>query len=137
MIAISSAVSSSISSMSAGIVSSPACRDARQRRSPAMSWYGVRSERPDEDRLEDAVLADRGGQLVERRLVEDQPRLLGVRLDVVDRDDADADRPRRAVRRQQADDGGRELACPRTAAARPRRGNQFGPRSITSRASSR
>src|SRR3954471_3949472 len=39
MIAISSAVSSSISSISAGIVSSPARRDARQRRSPATIWY--------------------------------------------------------------------------------------------------
>jgi hypothetical protein len=38
MIAISSAVSSSSSSTSAGIVSSPASFDARQRRSPATSW---------------------------------------------------------------------------------------------------
>jgi hypothetical protein len=38
MIAISSAVSSSISSISAGMVSSPASRDARQRRSPATIW---------------------------------------------------------------------------------------------------
>src|SRR6476659_8836216 len=39
MIAISRAVSSSISSISAGMVSSPARRDARQRRSPATIWY--------------------------------------------------------------------------------------------------
>src|SRR4051812_10851583 len=39
MIEISRAVSSSISSTSAGIVSRPASRDARQRRSPATSWY--------------------------------------------------------------------------------------------------
>src|SRR2546423_700932 len=38
MIEISSAVSSSISSTSAGIVAWPAIFDARQRRSPAMSW---------------------------------------------------------------------------------------------------
>ena len=38
MIEISSAVSSSISSTSAGIVARPAAFDARQRRSPAMSW---------------------------------------------------------------------------------------------------
>jgi hypothetical protein len=37
MIEISSAVSSSISSIRAGIVSSPACFEARQRRSPAIS----------------------------------------------------------------------------------------------------
>src|SRR4051795_6512598 len=39
MMAISSAVSSSISSIKAGIVSRPARRDARQRRSPATIWY--------------------------------------------------------------------------------------------------
>ena len=38
MIEISSAVSSSMSSMSAGIVACSAIRDARHRRSPAMSW---------------------------------------------------------------------------------------------------
>ena len=38
MIEISNAVSSSISSTRAGIVSSPAAFDARHRRSPAMSW---------------------------------------------------------------------------------------------------
>ena len=55
------------------------------------------------------MFADRCGELVERCLFEDEPRLLGVRLDVIDRDDADADRPGRAVGRQQADDGRREL----------------------------
>ena len=68
--------------------------DARQRRSPAISWYGSVAERSDEDRLEDAVLADRCGQLVERRLLERQARLLRVRLDVVDRDDAGPRRDR-------------------------------------------
>ena len=38
MIEISSAVSSSMSSTRAGIVACPAMRDARQRRSPAISW---------------------------------------------------------------------------------------------------
>ena len=100
MIEISSAVSSSSSSTSAGIVSRPASFDARQRRSPATSWIAVAAERPDEDRLEDAVLADRRGELVERVGVEDRPRLLRVRLDVVDGDDADtdgADRRRRTT----------------------------------------
>ena len=91
MIEISSAVSSSISSMSAGIV----CEPGQARRAPAAfagdDLVRVRAERPDEDRLEDAVLADRRGQLVERLLLEDHARLLGVRLDPVDRDDAHAD----------------------------------------------
>jgi hypothetical protein len=38
MIAISIAVSSSMSSTIAGMVGSPAWREARQRRSPAISW---------------------------------------------------------------------------------------------------
>ncbi len=70
----------------------------------------VRSDWADEDRLEDAVLADRGGELVERLLVEGEPGLRGVRLDVIDRNDPDADAARRAVRGQQADDDGGELA---------------------------
>ena len=111
MIAISSAVSSSISSISAGIV----VETGEPRRAPAAlagdQLVPVRSERADEDRLEDAVLADRRGQLVERRLVEGEPRLLGVRLDAVDGDD----RGRRPTGPapsddEQADDGGRELA---------------------------
>ncbi len=83
------------------------------RRAPATlaghDLVGVRSERADEDRLEDAVLADRRRELVECFRFEDEARLLGVRLDVVDLDDAHTDRARRAVGRQQADDGGREL----------------------------
>ena len=83
------------------------------------------------------MLADRRRQLVERLLVEGEARLLGVRLDAVDRDDADADAARRAVRREQADDGGRELAllgeAPRGRGAEIR----SWPRSTTSRASSR
>ena len=109
MIAISSAVSSSISSISAGMVSSP----ARRRRAPAALAGDQLEPRPveraDEDRLEHAMLTDGGGQLIERRLVEGEPRLLGVRLDAVDSDDAHADRPDRPVGAEQADDGGGEL----------------------------
>ena len=54
---------------------------------------GVRTERADQDRLEDAVLSDRGRQLVEGVLLEDEARLLGVGLDPLDMDDADAGRP--------------------------------------------
>ena len=57
----------------------------------------VRAERPDQDRLKHAVFPDRRRQLIERRLLEDEPWLLGVRLDPLDMDDADADRPGRAV----------------------------------------
>jgi hypothetical protein len=64
----------------------------------------VRSERPDQDRLEDAMLADRGRKLVEGLLLEDETRLLRVRFDVIDGNDPDADRTRGAVGRQQADD---------------------------------
>ena len=86
MIEISSAVSSSMSSTSAGIV---ACR--RSRRAPASlagdQLVAVVGQRPDEDGLQDAVLADGRGELVERLLVECQPRLLRVGLDAIDRDD--------------------------------------------------
>ena len=98
MIAISRAVSSSISSISAGIV----VEAGLLRRAPAAlagdELVAVRPDRSDEDRLQDAVLADGGGQLVERLLVEGQARLLRVGLDVVDRDDADADAARRRCR---------------------------------------
>ena len=83
------------------------------------------------------MLADRRRELVERRLFEDETRLFGVWFDVVDRDDANTDRPSRAVGRQQADDGRRKLGVLGQPARRLLRGNQFGPRSITSRASSR
>ena len=63
MIEISSAVSSSMSSTRAGIACCSAIFDARQRRSPAMSWNRPPSIGPDEDRLEDAVLADGRGEL--------------------------------------------------------------------------
>ena len=65
---------------------------------------GIRTERSDEDRLEDAVLANRCGELFERLRFEDHPRLLGIRFDVIDLDDADTDRPGRTVRRQKTDD---------------------------------
>ena len=72
---------------------------------------GVRPDGPDEDRLEDAVLTDRRGELVERLLVECEPRLFRVGLDPVDLDDPDADAAGGSVRRQEADDGGGELAA--------------------------
>ena len=62
----------------------PAIFDARQRRSPAISWNRPSSMRPEQDRLEDAVLADGRGELIERRLVEREARLLGVGLDAID-----------------------------------------------------
>ena len=72
------------------------------RRAPAAlagdDLVGIRPERADEDRLEDAVFADRRGQLLERLGLEDHPRLFRIRLDLVDCDDADTDRSRRAVR---------------------------------------
>ena len=99
MIEISSAVSSSISSMSAGMEASPARRDARQRRSPATfardDLVLVRTDRPDEDRLQDAVLTDRRGQFLERVLLEDDAWLLRIGVDAIDRDDPDADAARR------------------------------------------
>ena len=128
MIEISSAVSSSISSMSAGIDVEPGQLGGAPAALAGDELVAVRSDRADEDGLQDAMLADRRGELVERLLVEGQARLLGVRLDVVDRDDADADAARRRVGRQQADDGGGELALlgqaagGRRAEVRPRQG---------------
>jgi len=59
------------------------------RRSPAAlagdQLVAVVTERPDEDRLEDAVLGDRGGELTQRVLVEHRPRLARVRFDPIDR----------------------------------------------------
>ncbi len=69
----------------------------------------VRSDGTNEDRLEHAMLADRCGQLIERLLVVHQAWLLGVRVDVIDRDDPDTDTPRRRIRGEQADDRGTEL----------------------------
>src|SRR5450756_2123224 len=65
--------------------------------------------RPDEDRLEHAMLADRGGELLEGRLFEDEARVLRVGLDPVDRDIANACRPA-TLSGEEADDGRRELA---------------------------
>ena len=49
-------------------------------------------EGTDEDGLQDAVLANRSGQLVQRALLEAGSRLVGVGLDPVDWDLADAER---------------------------------------------
>ena len=65
--------------------------------------------RPDEDRLEDAVLRDGRGQLQQRLLVERQTRLVRVGVDPVDRDVADAVRLLAGVVAEEADDRGREL----------------------------
>ena len=51
-------------------------------------------DRADEDRLEHAMLAYRCRELLQRGLVEREPRLLGVGLDAVDGDHLDT---RRAV----------------------------------------
>ena len=110
MIEISSAVSSSISSTRAGIVASPAAFEARQRRSPAISWKLAVLEGPDEDRLQDAVLADRRGELVERRPRRRRAAAARGSADPVDVDDPDAAARPALVVRQQADDGGGELA---------------------------
>jgi hypothetical protein len=59
----------------------------------------VWAARPDEDRLEDAVLANRRGQLLEGGLLEDQAWVLRVGLDPVERDVAHAARPPRPPRR--------------------------------------
>ena len=64
----------------------------------------VLAEWPDEDRLEDAMLADRARQLRESGLVEDRPRLVRVRLDPVERDRLDADAAAGMLRAEQGDD---------------------------------
>jgi hypothetical protein len=46
--------------------------------------------RPEQDRLEDAALGDRIGELVDRVLAELDPRLVGVGADSADLDLADA-----------------------------------------------
>ena len=66
---------------------SPARWAARQRRSPAMIWYGLVAAAPrDEDRLNDAVLADRGGQRLKLLFVPAHARLRRVRLQCIDID---------------------------------------------------
>jgi hypothetical protein len=77
---------------------------------PGDIWYAF--ERPDEDRLEDAVLADRRRELVERRLLEDETRLLRVRFD---RRVQDPDADLRVGCRGEADDRRRKLVPPRAA----------------------
>ena len=51
----------------------------------------VAAERPHENGLQHAVLADRRGELIQRFLVDRQSRLLGVWLDLVDGDMTDTD----------------------------------------------
>ena len=83
--AASSASASSRSRTSAGIVSRPASRAARQRRSPATSSNVPPGDGPDEHRLQHPALAQRARQRLQRRVVEDAARLLGVGDDHVDR----------------------------------------------------
>ena len=138
MIEISSAVSSSISSMSAGIV----VESGEPRRAPAALAGDelVARARRAGGRGSAAGRRARGSRRRARRGVAwsnarrgcsgfGSMRSIG--------DDADADRSDRAVRREQADDRRGRARGPRTVAARRRRGNQAGPRSTTSRASSR
>jgi hypothetical protein len=65
-----------------------------------------------------ATVARKAG--IERLLVEDHPGLFRVRFDVIDRHNPDADGAGRAVGRQQAHDGRRQLAVFREAARRGR-----------------
>ena len=67
-------------------------------------------ERSDEDRLQDAVLADGRRHLLEGFLVERHARVLRVGFDAVDRDDANALVAMRVLRGEEADDRGRERA---------------------------
>jgi hypothetical protein len=71
----------------------------------------------DEDGLEHAMLADRGRELLQRILIELHARLLRVRLDPVERDDADPLGSTRILGRQQADDGRGELSVLRQSAS--------------------
>ena len=71
--------------------------------------HSMGSAEPDEDRLEDAVLANRCGELFECGFLEDQARVLGVGLDPVERHVANAARPP-ALGGEKADDGWRKLA---------------------------
>ncbi len=66
-------------------------------------------DRPDEDRLQDAVLADGSRELVEGRLLEPRPRLGGIGIDPLDRDVANAERLGRHLGREQAQDLRTEL----------------------------
>ena len=108
MMAISSAASSSISSTMAGTsrqpgeprgAPAPLARDELE--AAVAAW-------PHEDRLEDAVLADRGREVLEGLLVEVQARLVGVGVDAVDGDAVDLGDRAGLVRSQQVDDRGRE-----------------------------
>ena len=85
MIEISSAVSSSMSSTSAGIVGLPGDLRGAPAALAGDELEPAVVDGPEQDRLEDAVLADGRGELLEGRLVERQARLLRVGLDAVDR----------------------------------------------------
>ena len=93
------------------------CRDghvARELRCPPAALArdqleAVLANGSDEDRLEDAVLADAGRQLLERRLVEGEAWLLRVGFDAVNGNDLDAGRAMRRLRGEEADDRGRKL----------------------------
>jgi hypothetical protein len=56
------------------------------------------------------MFADRCGKLVQGIGVEHGPRLIWIRFDVVDRDDANTDAAADIVRRKQADDRWGEFA---------------------------
>jgi hypothetical protein len=90
-------------------------REARLLRGAPAAFAGdqlvaVLAERSDEDRLQNAVLADRIRELMEGSLVEDRPRLVRVRLDPIERDRLDANAPTRVLGGQQGDDRRGELA---------------------------
>ena len=110
MMAISSAVSSSISSMMRGISRRPAICGGPPAALPGDQLVAAVIRRPDQDRLQDAMLRDGRGELAERVLVEGQAGLVRVRVDAVDREPSDArDAAPIRVGREQADDRGREL----------------------------
>jgi hypothetical protein len=77
--------------------------------------------RPHDDRLDDAPRLDRFGELGERVLVEDPPRLAGMRLDAGDRDHphvaAPAGAAHRRLLRHVAEQRGEAAAEPRGALA--------------------
>jgi hypothetical protein len=70
-----------------GTLRRPARWAARQRRSPATIWYSPRRARrgPHQDRLQNALLADRIGQLDQVFLAEGPARLVGIAAQQLDR----------------------------------------------------
>ena len=115
MIAISIAVSSSMSSTIAGMVSTPASSRCAPAALAGDQLEAMGPQRPEQDRLEDAVLADRRGELLSVVSSNSSRGCSGFgsicssgiwRMVFVDR-----------VRREQAHDGGRQLALFREAGA--------------------